>query len=377
MISKIKRKVREALNNIKKPFAFLKKLNNKSNLPWVIGGVIITIISLAYMYNRKEKDFFQEEIVTVQAAKGKIGSINIKADFPGKIRSAQSVMLTSEVVGKIVKMKPDGSFVKKGEIILELEETEARGKYMVALGKKNEEENKFKTTKKMVEEGYKTQNHLSEQLARYQSAQGHLMEASAYLEKHKIKAPFDGIIGLQNQQIGTTVNLHTKLVNITNLNDLQVEFLIPESELRNLGGIEQLKTAEIMVLLESNLLPIEAKFNAYETVLDAETNTIAVRATLKEEGKKIARPGQMSKVIINIGAKDNVLTIPKTSLQSAHGKTYVFKIVKNIAVQTLVKPGMSDGNQLEIIEGLNEGDDVIIAGQHKLYDGQSVKIENA
>jgi membrane fusion protein (multidrug efflux system) len=327
-ISKIRSKLIAILEKIKNNTPYLKNFNNKSNWLLIISGTFLVMLAIGYIYlTRKEKDFFADDATSVQAAKVNLGSINIKADFAGKIRAPESVMLTSEVVGKIIKMRPDGAFVNKGEIILELEETEARGKYMVALGKKNEEEHRLNSTKKMVAEGYKTQNHLNEQLARYQTAQGHLMEASAYLQKHNIKAPFDGIVGLQNQNIGTTINQHTKLVNVTNLNNLQVEFLVSESQLRNLGGIEQLKKAEILLILGSELLPIEATFHAYESVLDAETNAIAVRALLKQGDNKRAYPGEMAKVIINVGAKDNILTIPQSALQTGHGKTYVFKVM--------------------------------------------------
>ncbi len=337
--------------------------------------IIALLAGCIYIIKNSNKDSFFDGQMPVATDVVKRDSINIKRTFTGKIRTSESVVLTSEVVGKIVSMKKDGSLVKKGDIILELDSTEAEGKYMVALGKKNEEELKLRMTETMVAEGYKTQNHLSEQQSRYQTAQGHLMEARANLNKHKIRAPFNGIIGLQNQSIGATVNYNTKLVSITNLENLQVEFLVSESELRNLGGIERIKESKILVTLDGHLLPIPCSFSAYETVIDAETNAIAVRATLNIEDGKTASPGQIGQVVVNTGSKENVLTVPETAVENAYGVNYVYKVVNGIAVRVAVKVGPKDGQKVEILEGLEEGETIIISGQHRLYDGQSVKTE--
>gem|GEM_PF-2912903 len=354
----------------------IKKRDKKT----IVVSAIVVIVLLAgsvYIITNRSNDAQFDGQMPVATDVVKRDAINIKTNFTGKIRTSESVVLTAEVIGKIVSMKKDGSLVKKGEVILQLDSTEAEGKYMVALGKKNEEEMKLHMTELMVKEGYKTQNHLIEQKSRYQTAQGHLMEAKAYLNKHVIRAPFNGVIGLQNQSIGATVNQHTKLVSVTNLENLQVEFLVSESELRNLGGIDRIKDAGILVTLDGHLLPINAIFSAYETVIDAETNAIAVRATLQLEDGKTASPGQIGKVVVNIGAKEDVLTVPESSIENEYGIVYVYRIANGIAVKTPVKIGVKDGQKVEVISGVEEGDVIITSGQHRLYDGQSVKSEDS
>lgn len=359
--------------------AYRKQIKKRDRKTIVVSAIVVItlLVGSVYIITNRSHDAEFDGQMPVATDVVKRDAINIKTNFTGKIRTSESVVLTAEVVGKIVSMKKDGSLVKKGEVILQLDSTEAEGKYMVALGKKNEEEMKLHMTELMVKEGYKTQNHLIEQKSRYQTAQGHLMEAKAYLNKHVIRAPFNGVIGLQNQSIGATVNQHTKLVSITNLENLQVEFLVSESELRNLGGIDRIKDAGILVTLDGHLLPINAIFSAYETVIDAETNAIAVRATLQLEDGKTASPGQIGKVVVNIGAKEDVLTVPESAIENEYGIVYVYRIANGIAVKTPVKIGVKDGQKVEVVSGIEEGDVIITSGQHRLYDGQSVKSEDS
>lgn len=353
-----------------------KKFDRKKKL-LTIGIFTVFLGTVSYFVKINGNNINNQDRMMVSAEVAKIGTINIKAKFAGKIRTAESVTLTSEVVGKIVYMKADGAVVQKGDLILELDSTEAEGRYMVALGRKNEEETKLKVVQNLYKEGYRTETHLKEQQAKFQSAQGQLLEATANLNKHKIRAPFKGIIGLHNQSLGATVNQHSKLITITNFGNLQVEFLVSEAELRALGGIDKIKAATFFVTLDGHVLPIPAEYAAHETVLDLETHAIAVRATLKPaEGDANAVPGQICNVVLNIGTKEDVLTIPGIAIETTHDAHYVYKVVNGIAVQSGIKIGAKDdeGN-VEIIAGLQEGDVVITSDHHRLYDGQSVKVE--
>ncbi len=376
LISKLDiNKIKKDLKKFKiKKFLDIKNFDRKQTL--IAIGIIGLLISSVVYFSKGSQTLDSNVKIAVSTENVKVDSISIKSTFIGKIRTAQSVTLSSEVVGKITYMKPDGASVQKGESILKLDDQEAQGKYMVALGKKSEEELKLNTIKLLHKEGFRTENHVKEQEAKYQTAQGHLMEAKAYLNKHEIKAPFNGVIGLQNQSIGTTINQHTKLITVSNFDNLEIEFVVPEEKARDMGGADRIKTSEIFVTIDGHLLPIEAQFSAYETVIDSETQAISVRARLnRTEDNKSIVPGQLGKVILNLGSKDNVLTVSDSAVEISHGTNFVYKIVKGMAIQIPVKVGIRDGSKIEIISGLSEGDEVVTSGQFRLSDGQSVQVE--
>jgi len=356
-------------------FNKLKKMDKKKLAIYLLIGALATGSLVYFVSHGAKKE--QLSYVSVSAESSKIEDLNVKANFIGKIRTAESVTLSAEVVGKIIYMKKDGVLVEKGELIVELDPTEAKGRYMMAKGARDEEKYKLDNILALYKENYRTKSHVAEQQAKFDSAEGRLLEAEAHLNKHRIRAPFRGVIGLQNQSIGATVSQNSKLITITNVENLQVEFVIPEAELRNIGGIENLKNAGILVTVEGSLVPVQAKFAAFETVIDSETNAISVRAWLEKNDEiKNLVPGQIVKVILNVSTKENVVTVPESAVETSQGVSTVYKVINGIAVQMAVKTGIKDGERIEIISGVDEGDMIITSGQFRLSDGQKVKIED-
>jgi membrane fusion protein, multidrug efflux system len=333
------------------------------------------LFSGSFFYFRKPKlNFAVQTPVAVQYYKVRKGEINQKESFVGKVRTFESVALSSEVSGRIVSMKKDGSKVKKGEVIVQLNDKEAYGRLVSAKGSKKKEESKLESIKKLFDSGFRSLNHLRESEADFEREKGRSIEAESNFEKHKITAPFDGVIGLQKQSIGAVVNPNTKLVNVTNLENLQVEFSIPENILYKNGGINKIKEAQILITVEGDLIPIEAYFSASETVIDQETNGVLVRVLIPglSQLDKTISPGQFANVNIDVGKKEGVLVVPNSAIQNIQGANLVYKIVDGIAVQMPVKVGVQDESKSEILEGLSQDDYVIASGQYKITDGQPV-----
>ena len=329
----------------------------------------------AFFYFRKPKMNFAAQVpVAVQYYKVKKGEINQKESFVGKVRTCESVALSPEVSGRIVSMKNDGSKVKKGEVIVQLNDKEAYGRLVSANGSKKKEESKLESIRKLYSSGFRSLNHLRESEADFEREKGRSIEADSNFEKHKIKAPFDGVIGLQKQSIGSVVNPNTKLVNVTNLENLQVEFSIPENILSKTGGMSKIKEAQILITIEGDLIPIEGFFSAAETVIDQETNGVLVRVMIPgiSQLDKSVSPGQFASVNIDVGKKSGILVVPNSAVQNVQGANFVFKIVDGTAVQMPVKVGIQDESRSEILEGLAQDDFVIASGQYKITDGQPV-----
>ena len=348
------------------------KSNNKNIVLSISGLVFIFGIALVYKKFFKKNEFIKQPL-NISVEKVKTETLNLKQEFTGKVVTKHSVVLTPEITGKIIYMKPDGSFVKKGETIIKLDAQEAQAKCKAHQGQVQKHKKELENLKELEKQGYASKDHVEKQQQELNSAIGQFEEAQAYLEKHTIKASFDGVLGLHTQSMGATVNMHTKLITLTNFEELQIEFSIPSSSLAIIGGIEKLKNSKILVFIENDLIPVSAKFAAIEGVIDAETNSILVRIDI-DKGQKNIAPGQIAKVVINYGTKENTLTVSENALVIEHGREYVYKVEENLAVQYTIKTGISDFDRIEIIEGVKQDDLIINSGQHRLSDGQSVNI---
>lgn len=337
---------------------------------------IFLLISGGWLFFGKKKGNFEAPVpVMVPSDSVRVGAVHKKESFVGRIRSSESVVLSSEVQGRIVYLAEDGSFVKKGEVVVALDDKTAQAASRSAEGMRDEAANRLQNTRKLFKDGFQSQNHLKDTEAKFKQAEGKFLEQNSILEKHKIKAPFDGVLGLQMQSLGASVNQNTQLVSISSLNKLQVEFVVSDSVWQEIGGAEKLAKCEMFAMLEGDSLPVLASFGAHEVIVDSSNDGIRVRAWVDAVSRNIY-PGQSADISVDIGKKENVVVVPESALQSSQGAYYVYKVVEGIAVQMPIKIGIKDGSFAEVKEGLKEGDIVVIGGQYRLTDGQPVIIED-
>jgi len=131
-------------------------------------------------------------------------------------------------------------------------------------------------------------------------------------------------------------------------------------------------------------LPIKAKFSgsknktyngkvyAVSSRISAETRSLLTRVMIKNENSELI-PGSLLEVVINYNVRDS-LGIPDTSMMVEGDKTYVYKVSKeNIANKTEIKIGIRDGGFIEVISGLNEGDNIVAEGLKKVRPKGKIK----
>lgn len=311
----------------------------------------------------------------VKTTKPMIKAMRDKMIFFGKIRSKESVLLQSDIVGTITFLKADGAFAKKGETIVELNHEEADAKYMMTLSRYNYEKRKYQNMSNLANDEYLSQEHLEEQKSKLEEAEARMKEALAYLNKHLVKAPFDGILGLHQQNLGSCVTQHTQLVTITNPNNMEVEFSISEKELQKMNGMGTIKEGTIFIYIESQNIFLETEFSAYEKIIDSENNCVSIRAKIIQQNKVELSPGLNCKVILNYGETKKRILIPKEAIMNIQGVQYVYIIKNNTAIQTLIEIGYENNQFCEVISGITENDEVVIKDQFRLLDGQTVEID--
>lgn len=341
----------------------------------IIFGILIGIMG-AYILKRV---FFEKKETIVKITATKIQSetpqmelLEKNKTFFGVLNSQLSTTLSAEIVGRVTFIHSDGSFVNKGDVIVKLQNDEAIAKYQSAQSKAQEEQSKLEQTQKLFNEGYASAIHLEVQKSRHESALSEALYALANLKKHTITAPFSGIIGLQNHNIGSIVNYNTKLVTITNLDNMFVEFVLSDASLKEINGLQALKNAKIFVYLPNNTMGVKAKFAAYDTLMEKETNAMKIRLKLENFDKTNVACGQKCKIVCVFSNDENVMTVSESAIQEMYGNYYVFRIEKGTAIRTIVTIGEKQNGRVEIVTGLQNQDVIISSGLYKIFDGMKV-----
>lgn len=190
-----------------------------------------------------------------------------------------------------------------------------------------------------------------------------------------INAPFSGVItnrwvdpGALIQVATTSQDKAASIVHIMDMNTLRVQVHVPEPDT---PFIETGKKATLTV----NELPgkiFDASVSRYSWALERNTRTMLVEIDVSN-AEHILRPGMFAKVTIHLKAHEDVLTIPAEALITESDKAYIYVADDNNTVRKVpVKTGIDDGIIVEILDGLQESDKVIVAGKHLVTEGDTV-----
>src|SRR5690606_22686968 len=183
-----------------------------------------------------------------------------------------------------------------------------------------------------------------------------------------IQAPFDGLIGLRNVSVGDYVSPGADLVPIEAVDPLKVDFRIPE---QYVGSVD----TGLKLTLSFDALPgqsREGQVGAISPVVDVGGRSLLLRATVPNADDTL-RPGMFARVRLQLSNAE-ALMVPETALSPSGDTQYVFKVEQGVARRVPVKIGLRREGMVELEEGVQAGDQVIVSGLQKVSDGAAVKI---
>ena len=358
----------------------------------------------------------------VEVAKVQRTSLQDDAQSVGSLRSRQSVMLRPEVAGRVMRLGfQDGSMVRKGQVLVQLDDTLQRAELSQAQAQVSIAEANFKRNQELVAQNFVAQRVLDESAANVQVVQAQLALAQARLGRMSIVAPFDGTVGLRNVNLGDYVKDGADLVNLEDTGSMLVDFRLPERYQRK---IRQGQTVELALDAFPGRL-FKARIEAVDPLLDANGRSIGVRAVMPNTGgeatpsapsaqvppgtyKKPAagkqaagpmgkgagagplRPGMFARVTAVFGVNDAALVVPEEAIVPQGGKQFVVRVVAPsdvpaatglpaetewVSLRQEVKLGLRRQGKVEIQDGVSEGQTIVVAGQQRLQkDGTPLRI---
>lgn len=306
--------------------------------------------------------------IAVEVAKVKASDFSDEASAVGNLKSGESVVLRPETPGRVAAINfRDGAIVSKGTVLVGLDASiqaaelqQARAN--LALAKSNHKRNQ-----ELLERKFISQQALDNSGAALKVQEATLQLAEARMAKMEIKAPFNGMVGLRNVSVGDYVKEGQDLINIEDIGTLRVDFKLPESYL---GRVSKGQTVEV----SSDALPGEgfkAVLDAVDPMVDQGGRAISSRARLDNTAGKL-RPGLFVRVRLLFGERQHVLMLPEQAVVPG-AQPAVFKVTDGKAVLVKVRLGVRRAAQVEVLEGLVDGDVVVTAGQLKLRDGAAVR----
>lgn len=300
----------------------------------------------------------------------------------GSIEPVKGVRLDAEVPGIVSAINfENGQIVNEGDVLVQLDIAPEAA--LLKSNKANAELAKIelKRAQRLRDTNSVAQSELDRAQANYDMAVAQVKNIEAIIAQKTICAPFKGRVGIRQINLGQYLSSGTPVVTIQSYDTVFVNFTLPQQT------IGQLDTG-MLLALSSDAFPektFQGKLTAISPQIDPVTRTIELQGTL-DNPDGLLRPGLFVNVMVTLSESDEVLIIPATAILYAPYGNSIFKVSKQIdkesgestatVKQSFIRIGRRKGDFVSILEGLEEGDEVVSAGAFKLRNEVRVSIQN-
>jgi membrane fusion protein, multidrug efflux system len=348
-------------------------------------AVFLTAIG-AVKYGQIKKGIAQQksfqpppEAVTTVVAKAEQWSSNLSAI--GTVTAVQGVTVSADQPGIVDRIAfESGQKVRQGDLLVQLDVRQEKAQLAAAEAQLDWARVSLDRAKRLVETQIGSQEALDNADSQYKAAQAKVGELKATIERKTIRAPFTGILGIRQVNLGQYLQSGSPVVPLQSLQPIYVNFSVPQQEITRLrvGG-------DVTVTSNERKVTSDGKITAIDSVIDPATRNVAAQATLQNGDGKL-RPGMFVETNMNLGSASDIIAIPASSINHAPYGDSVFivseikdehsgKTYKGVR-QQFVKVGAGRGDQIAILSGLKPGEEVVTSGVFKLRNGAAVQVNN-
>lgn len=318
-----------------------------------------------------------QRVPAVEVAKVEAVTLIDEAQAVGSLRSRQGVMIRPEVAGRVKSILfAEGQRVSKGQLLVQLDDQLQLAQLAQARAEMSIAEANHKRNQELVAQNFISKRSLDESAAALEVAKAKHDLALATLQRLKIVAPFDGVAGLKQINVGDYLKDGADIVNVEDIEAVLVDFRLPE---RFQNKIRAGQKAQLNVDALPGR-PFTALVQAVDPLIDANGRSIGIRGCIDNRHRQL-RPGMFVRVNTVFGVRDQALTVPEEAIVPQGGRAFVVKVVPGekpdtlVSQRVVVKTGVRQPGKVEITEGLELGDTVVVAGHQRLQkDGTTVRV---
>ncbi|MBX3724966.1 MAG: efflux RND transporter periplasmic adaptor subunit [Xanthomonadales bacterium] len=306
--------------------------------------------------------------VTAQAVAESAWTDSIEA--LGTAQANESVTITAKVTEVVRSVRfRDGDVVRRGDVLVELTGAAEVANLRETQAALNEAQQQLERLEPLVAQGTLPRAQLDTQRAARDSARARADAIRARLAERVITAPFDGVLGFRQVSDGALVSPGTVITTLDDLSVIKLDFSVPESLMANLAGGQEIAATSIA-------FP-EREFSGVVTSVGSRVDPVSRAVTVRAELPNpdgLLKPGMLMTVAL-MSAPRRALVIPELSLIQVGNRQSVFVVRGDGTVEEVpVRSGARRRGEVEVVQGLNAGEVIVVEGVGKLRSGQAVTV---
>ena len=308
----------------------------------------------------------QPAIVTLAAVRSE--RVSQKLEALGNARANESVDISTKSSNVVTAVTfRDGERVKRGQVLVQLDNAQARADVAEAQAALTESESQYNRSRELLNTQALSKSSFDQLVATLAANRARLAAAQARLEDTVIRAPFSGRVGLRRVSVGTLISPGDVITTLDDTSVIKLDFSVPENFLAGLReGLSIRATAPAFPgrSFAGSVASIDSR-------VDMNTRSVTVRALLANEDGAL-KPGMFLNVSLANDERE-ALVIPEEALTPEAERQYVFVVSEGKVSRREVRIGGRRPGSVEVLAGLSAGERVIVEGTQKVRDGASVQ----
>jgi membrane fusion protein (multidrug efflux system) len=262
----------------------------------------------------------------------------------------------------------EGDWVKRGQTLLRIEDDEYRLRLEQAEATTSNLRDRHQRLKDMWEQQLVSAEEFESTKNELKAAEAAEELARLNLSYTTVTAPFAGRIVSRLVDVGQNVNAGTPLFVISDFDPLLAIVHVPSKEFKKLKPDQKVE-----IVLDSNEQQLEGRIKLVSPVIDPASGTIKVTVEIPEYPAD-TRPGDFAEVSIVTEKRKGTMLVPKMAVFTDRGDYVVYVAADSTAERRVVEVGFEDDAHTEILEGVTEGERIVVKGQRSLKHGSAIKI---
>ena len=299
----------------------------------------------------------------------------------GTTAAVQGVTVSADLPGIVDRITfESGSAVRQGDVLVQLDTRQEQAQLTAVEAQRDLARLNFDRMQGLVKDGAISRAEYDLAVAEQKQTEARVGEIRATIERKTIRAPFSGILGIRQVNLGQYLSGGDPVVPLQALHPIYVNFGVPQQDAARMraGRGVRITTGDL------SGVQFTGRITAIDAVVNQATRNVQVQATIPNPEGTL-RPGMFVQTEVILGASRPVIALPAsaisyapfgdsifvvTDLEDPNGRTY-----RGVR-QQFVKLGVARGDQVAVVSGVSAGDEVVTSGVFKLRNGAAVSVNN-
>lgn len=299
----------------------------------------------------------------------------------GTLKAVHGVTVSTDLAGIVSKISfESGTQVKKGDVLVQMDTTQEEAQIRSAEARRDLATQDLERKRDLIAKKAIAAADLDTSQSELRQSSAAVEEMKAMSARKRITAPFDGVVGLRQVDLGQYLNPGAMIAPLQSLDPIYAEFALPQQYLSKIALGKKVRANAI-----GWEKPVEGEITAIDSQVDESTRNIMVQATLPNPEHKL-RPGMYVNADVILPEQEKVIAIPSSAVSYAPYGDSVYVVKEQagpdgkpqkVVQQQFVKLGATRGDRVAVSSGLKAGDEIVSAGVFRLRPGAPVNVNNS